>query len=188
MDGKLNDKGLKNLQVGYWIIAIALIIIGIIFIVFPETSGTVIAYIVAAALAIWGVFKLIGYFKTDREHLLSSYGFGIGVTLILAAVAVLINPKLFADTVAVTFGAALLIDGVFKLQYAVDLARLKAGKWWVLLILAIIGIVLGMVVLGNYNTAEKWLMIFMGAVLVADGLFDIIALFFISSAVKKSSV
>ena len=56
----------------------------------------------------------------------------------------------------------MLADGVLKIQYAVDLLRIKGQGWWIILLTAIIMAAAGIVVLFNPFASAVALMTFAG--------------------------
>ena len=85
----------------------------------------------------------------------------------------------------VVLGMLLLFGGAVKLQNAVDLARLRAPLWWVILVLAGLSAAAGVVVLLNPFATAELLLMFLGAALLIDGAFDIYTLITIHRRVKR---
>lgn len=165
--------------------AVALIVMGIIFVMFPGASAVTICYIIAAALTVWGIARLIGYFRTSRFNIFGSYGLVQGALLTAVGIFIFIKPGFLAEVILIVIGIIMISDGVLKIQYAVDLLRIKGEGWWVILLTAVIMAVAGVVVLFNPFAGVVALMRFAGIFLIADGVADIISLFYISRKIKK---
>ena len=105
--------------------AIALIIMGAVFVIFPAASAVTICYIIAAALCVWGITRLAGYFRTSRFNIFGSYGLVQGAVLLAGGIFIFIKPEFLAGFIVTIIGIIMLADGVLKIQYAVDLLRIK---------------------------------------------------------------
>ncbi len=165
--------------------AIALIVMGIVFVIFPAASTVTICYIIAAALCIWGVTRLVKYFRTSRVNIFGSYGLVQGAILIAGGIFIFIKPEFLAGFIVTIIGIIMLADGVLKVQYAVDLLRIKGQGWWVILFTAIIMVVAGIVVIFNPFASAVALMTFAGIFLIADGIADIVSLLYISRKISR---
>ena len=168
---------LKKLKIGNIGVSIALII-GLLFIIFPDGSATVICYFAGGVLALWGVILLITYFSysVKRE---GSFDFAAGVALICVAVLLFVKPALVAEFITVIFGIALIVDGAVKVQQSVALFKLKSKSAWFILVLAVVSAVLGVILAFNPFSSHNALMIFAGASLIADGVLDLTAAVFV---------
>ena len=58
-------KGIRNEMIG---LSIVLMLAGIFMILFPNTSGNIICRGVGAVLCIWGVVRLVAYFRNNEIH------------------------------------------------------------------------------------------------------------------------
>ncbi len=163
---------------------VALIVLGLVFMIFPQASAETICYIIAVSLIAWGAFRLRGYFHMSRFAVFGSYGLVDGSLLILAGVFILIRPAFLAGFIMGIVGFALVADGILKIQYAVDLLRIRGEIWWVLAVLALLMIGAGIVVILDPFHSAKVLMIFTGAFLVASGVVDLAAIIYISRKLK----
>ncbi len=165
--------------------ALALMGVGAMFIFMPRSSSKLICYLTASLLCIWGLIKLFMYFGSDRKEIFGSYGLVGAIGLIIAGVAIFMNPGFFEGILAIFFGCVLIIDGVLKLQYGIDLARIGAKLWWLIMVLAVLMIVMGVIVVFNPFFGTVTLMIFAGVVLVSNGISDLFTAFYINKVLKK---
>ena len=165
--------------------AIALIIMGAVFVIFPAASAVTICYIIVAALCVWGITRLAGYFRTSRFNIFGSYGLVQGAVLIAGGIFIFIKPEFLAGFIVTIIGIIMLADGVLKIQYAVDLLRIKGQGWWIILLTAIIMAAAGIVVLFNPFASAVALMTFAGIFLIADGIADIVSLLYISRKINR---
>lgn len=70
------------------------------------------------------------------------------------------------------FGTAIaiiiIIDGILKLQYAIEFYHMEAQRWWIEAIVAALMVVMGVVALFNPFGSSTVLMMFVGIVLMVE--------------------
>ena len=163
------------------IIAFSAILIGLLFILTPQTSADVICYVAGILLLASGIAAVVSYLASGR--LFGSYALVSGIVLLVCGVFCLLRPEVIQGLLTVIFGVFLVIDGMVTLQDGIDCARAKLGGWWVLAALAVITIALGCVVLfGNFDS----IMLLAGISLIVDGVFDLIATLAFSKRVREA--
>ena len=151
-------------------LSIVLMLAGIFMILFPNTSGNIICRGVGAVLCIWGVVRLVAYFRNNE--ILGSFGLVQGVALAGFGLYILIRP-------------GIIEDGILKLQYALDFRKLDAGGWWIEAVCAAVMIILGIVVLFNPFATVAAVMLFIGVVFVFEGAWDLASILYISKIAKE---
>ena len=167
--------------------ALALIAVGVMFVVLPEKSTKLICYITAGLLCVWGIIKLMMYIRSDVNEAFGSFGLVTSVSLIIGGIAIFVKPEFFAGVIATIFGCIMIVDGVLKVQYAIDLSRVGAKFWWLILSMAAVFIAAGLIVVFNPFSAVVTFMVFAGIALIIDGISDLITAFYISRVLKKIS-
>ena len=176
---------LKKLKVQNLLVAVALVVIGLLFIIIPDVSAMIICYFAGAVLAIWGAILLVSYFTAGiREY--GSGDLAAGVALICAALLLFIKPTMIADFITVIFGIALIVDGAVKIQNVADMAKMRVKTGWAVLAIAIVSLVLGIILAFNPFASRSALMIFAGVALIVTGVMDMAAAGFIRKADKKA--
>ena len=81
----------------------------------------------------------------------------------------LARPAVVASFLPVVFGLFILIDGCSRIGTALDLARRKGDKWWLLLLLSLLSIGLGLLLLFNPFGAAVSAVMLCGVLLIAEG-------------------
>jgi cytochrome c oxidase subunit IV len=79
---------------------------------------------------------------------------------------------------------AVLADSLIKIQYSTDLLRLQMKKWWIVLLLAGASIALAMTALANPFGDDAKRLTFTYAVLITDGILNIIVVLILRHAHK----
>ncbi len=167
---KIKEK-LKSLQVGDILTPVALIVIGLLFAIFPDRSATVVCYCVGAVLCVLGVIGFADYFTKGRRT--GSRDLALAVFYISTALILFIKPALIAEIITVVFGIALIVNGALKIQLFFDLGKFHAKNRWFVLVLALISFVLGALMAFDPFSSKAALMIFAGVSLIVDGVLDL---------------
>lgn len=188
----------RNLLVAA-VIAAAL---GVLFIVEAALVYTYCCYAVGGIMALFGLVYIIMYFARRPVSGEYHYEFGFGLVAVLAGAYVALSSMLFSGSnmeinftvIVQLIGIAVALDGIMKLQYALDLARMRHKKWWIVLITSVLGIALGvaMTVFLDYITYYSTsyglpVMTALGAVYCFNALLDIIALIVVAVRNRKAS-
>ena len=98
-------KKLKTIKFEIIIVSIALFVLGLLLVIFPTASQEIICKGIGVALCVWGVLRLINYFRIAGSEILGSYGLVQGVTLLAFGMFFVIKPGF----IAVFLGTALAI-------------------------------------------------------------------------------
>ena len=85
-------KKLKTIKFEIIIVSIALFVLGLLLVIFPTASQEIICKGIGVALCVWGVLRLINYFRIAGSEILGSYGLVQGVTLLAFGMFFVIKP------------------------------------------------------------------------------------------------
>lgn len=156
-------------------------IIGILLLVNPIgfTSGIIIAF--GILLMIIGISKTIRYFRAEPEEAAVSQILAKGLLMLLAGAFCAFNSHWFIATFPVftlVYGVVILITGITKVQWTIDIIRMKRSKWFWAAISAAISIVCGIVIITSPFSTAAVLWMFIGISLIAEAVFDMIGSIF----------
>lgn len=179
-------KKLKTIKLEIIIVAVALFVLGLFLVIFPAASQEIICKAIGVALCVWGVLRLINYFRIAGNEVLGSYGLVQGVTLLAFGMFFVIKPQVIGVFLGTALAIIIIVDGILKLQYAVDFYHLQSDKWWIELIGAVVMVVIGVIALLNPFSTTTALTVFIGIALMVEGLWDFISLMRIVSVTKKA--
>ena len=162
-------------------ISLVEVIIGILLLVNPIefTSGIIIAF--GILLIMMGIHKIAKYFHTEPMAAAIGQALTKGLLALLVGAFCAFNSHWFLATFPVltlVYGAGILVAGIVKLQWTVDMIRMKRSKWFWMAISAAISIVCGITVIADpfRTTAVLWM--FIGITLIVDAGFDMIGSIF----------
>lgn len=163
-----DENRLKQTKKNYFIAAAVLCVVGLLIMMFRETVvGLLAGAIPGIVLCVIGLIEIIVYIKTK----LNVTDIIIGVLAIVAGIVLLCNRLLIVKVLAILIGLYLIVEGVMKIKTALMARKGGIGNWFILLIVAIIGIGLGIFlllkpfILGNGFIFMIGLMLFIGGLL-----------------------
>ena len=157
------------------------LIIGILLLINPVgfTSGIIVT--LGIVLMIVGISTILRYFWTDAVEASVRQLLAKGLILLLSGAFCTFCSRWFLVTFPILtwiYGVVILITGITKLQWTVDMIRMKRSRWFFVAISAAASILCGTVILKNpfVSTAAVWM--FIGISLIVEAAFDMIGSIF----------
>ena len=178
-------KKIKGIKIELIIISVVLFALGLFLVIFPEISQLVICRVVGIALCVWGVLRLITYFRMAKEEVFGSFRLVQGISLLAFGIFFVMKPEVIAMFFGTVLAIVIIIDGILKLQYGIEFYHMEAKKWWIEAIAAALMVVMGIIALLNPFGSSVALMIFIGVVLMIEGASDLISIIRISGIIKR---
>lgn len=149
--------------------------VGVLLLIDPIAFTSAIVRIFGIVFCVFGVFNIMTYFKLDPELGSMSMGFTKGLVQAIAGVFCIFRPEWFATAfplLAVAYGIVILIVGLIKLQWSVDMVRLGTKYWYIPGIGGITSVIFALVIMFNPFTTTTVLWIFAGLSLIAEAIID----------------
>ena len=184
------------------ITAIVSALLGAAFIVEPTLVYTYCTYVIGGLVGLIGLVYLIIYFCRKPVSGVYRSEFALGVLALLAGAYVAFSGLLPENEIAnISFTLSLIVrivgilialDGLLKLQYALDLARMRYSKWWLALIFSLLGIAVGVLTTMGiiYNLGDTLGvsgMLVLGAGFCVNALIDLIVMIIIAVRNHKAN-
>lgn len=169
---------MKAAKIGYIILSVLYCVLGILLITMPELSITALGILLGIGMIVFGIVKIVGYFSKDLFRLAFQYDLAFGGLLIALGIIVLVNPEHLLSFFCIVMGIAVLCDGLFKIQIAIDSKPFGIRTWWVILAFAIITVAAGILLIIRPAQAARVLMVFLGISMLADGILNLIVALF----------
>lgn len=164
---------MKVAKAGYIVASAMLCLIGILFIAHPGASVKAIAYTLGAAILLFGCMRLMGYFSRDLFRLAFQYDLQLGILLIALGAIVLLKSQNVMNFIFITVGTAILVDGLFKVQTALDSKRFGIGGWWLILLFALLTGCAGLLLMLRPMESGRALIVLLGISLLAEGILNL---------------
>ncbi len=165
------------------------ILVGTLLLINPAKFTVAILTAFGAVLIATGIISVLSYFGSDPVEAASSQSLFKGLLALVAGIFCVARSDWFIvafPVLAVLYGVVVLIVGLFKVQWTVDLIRMKLGRWGLPAASAVVSLICSVVILGNPFGAAVALWIFTGVSLIVEAVLDIISIFMISAASGRS--
>ncbi len=166
-----------NRSKGNFLMCIAELLIGILLLLNPVgfTSGIII--VLGIGLAILGIVSLINYFRISPEDAAKQSGLAKGLMYCIIGLFCIFKSNWFIVTfplLTVIYGVMTLLGGIYKIQWAVDLLRMKQKYWFVAIISAVLSIIFAALIFANPFATTAVLWTFIAVTLIVESVIDII--------------
>ncbi|MCI9190137.1 MAG: hypothetical protein HFH84_11015 [Lachnospiraceae bacterium] len=145
----------------------------ILFIARPELSVKIIGRGLGIAMILFGCIRLVGYFSRDLFRLAFQYDLEFGILLIALGVIVFIRSPNVMNFIFIALGIAILADGLFKVQIAMDSKRFGIAAWWLILLLAVLTGFVGLLLVFRPVESAHVLTMLLGVSLLAEGILNL---------------
>ena len=169
---------MKAAKIGYIVLSVLYCVLGILLFAMPDLSLTAIGIILGIGMIVFGIVKIIGYFSKDLFRLAFQYDLAFGGLLIALGIIVLVNPEHLLSFFCIEIGIAVLCDGLFKIQIAIDSKPFGIRTWWLILLFAVITVAAGVLLIIRPAQAARMLTVFLGISVFADGILNLIVAVF----------
>lgn len=191
--GKIKEKlnsnaNTKNIKREIIFADIAMLVLGLLMVIFPAQSNNIFCITGGIFLGLWGLIKLVTYFAAVKNGPFSSFGLVQGATFASFAIFLILAPHVVEPILVSVLALILLISAVLKIQYTVDFLRLKAKFWFIALIGAVVSITMGAIIFFDPFSATKGVMLFTGIGFLVSGAWDIVSVLLLSNASKPLSI
>lgn len=160
---------MRMAKIGYIVMSVVLLLLGIVFIIWPNISMHLIGKLLGMSMILFGCVKLIGYFSKDLFRLAFQYDLQFGILVLVLGFIVFLKPAEVINLFFVAVGIAVLADSLFKIQIAMDSKNFGIRNWWGILILAILAGVIALVLVFKPSESAKVLTSLLGVTLVTEG-------------------
>lgn len=129
-------------------LSICLTLVGLIFLVYPDVSVTVIGIIFGLLIAILGGVLIYTYVKR-REIPLFRFNLIYGILGVILGILTIISPFTFTQVITIFIGIWILYMAVIKIDFAIRLKLLEERSWLFLLVSALLEIFMSILIFIN---------------------------------------
>lgn len=153
------------------------IAVGVLLLIDPNgfTSAIIIGGGILLMLA--GIVCAVKYFRMNVEAAAVSQELLKGLIMLLAGGFCAVKSEWFLamfPLLTLVYGVVILLTGLGKIQWMVNMLRMKKGKWFLAAISAVVSIVCAVVILRNPFASTAVLWMFTGISLIAEAVLDLI--------------
>jgi len=169
----------KNLKKGMLLSALVSLALGLVMILMPGVVQTSLRFFLGGGLTLFGLIEIVSVF-IQPSGLLSAGRMIPGILSLAVGLVFLFRYDTFVSLLWVLMGIAILIDAVYKLQYAFELKQAAVGNWWIHLLTAISSLILAGLLMIQPFSVENAMTVFAGIVLLVNALFDLVLIVMMS--------
>jgi len=159
------------------------VIIGLILLIFPETTAKTLAYAIGVSAILVGAFTVVSYLFRDVSRNYYRNDFVSGMTAIIVGILILMGTEFVISIIPFVLGVLILFSGILKLQHLIDVRRMHYGNGLAFFILAFVNIALGILLIADPFGAVTVLFRLLGAGLVFSGITDALSALYMSRKV-----
>ena len=173
---------LRYVKSGMMLLSIAYIVIGMMLLIMPQTSLLWICYAFGAVVLLTGIVCLIQYARIRGTGFTAPFMLVGGVITAGLGIFTLAKPQVVTSFLPVVFGIFIVVDGLSRIGTAIDLAKRKGQKWWVVLLLSIVSLLCGALLACSQllNNRNVDLLLLSGIFLLAEGILNLCCTIYIA--------
>ena len=163
---------MRTAKIGYLVISGLMCALGIFVIAKPALSAAVLGMICGILMIVFGAVKLVGFFSRDLYRLAFQYDLAFGILMIVLGIYMLSRPTGMMNFICITLGMSILLDGLFKIQIALQSRSFGIREWWMILAFAVLAAAAGLVLMFRPGEGSAVLMTVLGITLLAEGVLN----------------
>ncbi len=160
------------------------VIMGIILIIYPETTAETICYVVGISGVVIGVFTVLAYVFRDIQKNYYRNDFVIGMMEVLLGAFVLYKADLIMELIPCVLGMLVVFSGIGKLQNGIDLRQMGGKKDFIFFIMALVNLIFGILLVIDPFDDTGLLYILIGTGLLISGITDAFATLYMAKKMK----
>ncbi len=178
-------QAMKAIRFDIYVSAIMSLVLGILFVVFPVESGSVISVFSGIMILIFAIFMLIGAIANRMG--LSIPAIILAILLGAIGIWIIVNPLKFAVIVYIAVGVMLAVHGIQSIVSAFSVKSMGVKTWWLMLIVGILSVIFGFYCIFCSFGAFVAASVIVGVMLILDAISTVIVAIRVSKYQKKMS-
>lgn len=176
---------LKGSKKGFIGTAVVYIIIGILMCAWPIGVSNLLCFIAGAVLVVNGLWRAIRYFRAGEYGFVGRADFAAGALQAFLGLLLMRRPYILTELTPILLGAMVLVNSVFQVQVALELKKIKYGRWQYYLAISLVCAAVALTMMFNPFQSYKVLSIIMGAAFIVDGAVDLWTALYVTKALKR---
>lgn len=166
------------------LISIIFVIVGLFFFIKPDTTVSIISYIIGGTLITGGIFSGYRYFSAKDIGSIFNFDLVYGVLMLIAGAFLLIKPYALGSFFPIILGLWIIINSVTKFQYALVLKKVKNSDWTYTCLISFLTLAWGIVLLFNPLKSALAITQIIGIFIIVYAVLDIIDNFIIRKNIE----
>ena len=168
----------REVKKSFCLLSVAYIVMGLVLVIWPDISVHTFCFVFGIGMIIFGGAHMLLYFTKDRFMNVMQPDLVIGVVCISTGCYILLKMEYMLEIIPFAMGIVALLGGIVKIQSAMDLKKLGAVRWYIMLIWALVLLAMGAILVANpFDEQQKVVVILTGASLLTDGIGNLVSIF-----------
>lgn len=168
----------REVKKSFCLLSVAYIVLGLVLVIWPDISVHTFCFVFGIGMIIFGGAHMILYFTKDRFMNVMQPDLVIGVVCISTGCYILLKMEYMLEIIPFAMGIVALLGGIVKIQSAMDLKKLGAVRWYIMLVWALVLLAMGAILVANpFDEQQKVVVILTGASLLTDGIGNLVSIF-----------
>jgi len=175
---------LDKIKISYLVASLLYIALGLLIILRPILTGTILCFIFGGILLVYGAVTIISFLVHEGRS--GNYRFELVAGVVTAALGILflVNPTFVLSIFPVILGLYIIVDAFLNLGRAAELHRMGYGRWWIALLLSLVSMALGVLIFLRPLFLADFIIQIIGGVLIYSGVTDLWSLFIVGRVGK----
>lgn len=165
----------KKTAWGAVIESLVVMVLGILMVVWPNTTVAVVTNVLGAFLIINGIYQIVMYFVAKGQNDFFNDGLLTGVISLLVGIAAIVIGEDITNVFRIVIGIWMIYESLVRVNTAIKLHSVEVQSWKYMLILAIVMLALGIFVTFNAGAVTQligWMLILSGIIgIIGDVMF-----------------
>ena len=163
---------------------VLLLIVGFLMISQPIVLADSFMFVFGVILILDGAIHSLSYFSIQDEYRYYSYEFAQSIIGMVLGFIVVANYHDILLILPILLGIWIILDGLFKLQIALNIRGIRNIRWGIMLLLSLITIALGIGIIFNPASTVEMTVRLSGAIIIITQLMAFYDSFYILLQVK----
>ena len=168
-------KAIKE-NINIQVLSLCELLIGVLLLIDPVgfTSGIIIA--LGAVGLVVGIISAVSYFRTEPEAAARQQTLAKGLGFSVLGIFCMLRSEWFIITfpiLTILYGIAILISGIMKVQWTVDMLRLNKKSWMYCGASAVLSLLFAIIIFANPFSSTRILWVFVALSLIIGAGLDI---------------
>ena len=176
---------LRKIKLNTFATSLIYALVGLVLLVKPELSASVLCTLVGLVLVICGVVNILQFLVYRDGTLYTGGRLIFGLVLTAVGIWITTRPELISVVIPRVIGVIICVHGFNDIRSAVTLHR-NSARWGAALVLAVVTLVLGVVLVLNPFDAFATVVRIIGVFLLYDGISDLWITSRVSRAIKRA--
>ncbi len=152
---------------------IALLVVGILFMVAPMTTTRLIYGAIGIVLILAGISRLVLWIRIKEAGFLKTFNLILAILLTILGIFFLVAPEFFIAYAYIVFGILLAVNGALNIVGVMQGTIQPQGGKWMYLILSVLLFIAGIVVIVHPFAMANTVTSLIGIMLIAGGLINL---------------